>query len=317
MRAAIVGIAGLVLTPDEAALFRRHPPAGIILFARNIDTPEQLAALMASLPADAVRLVDQEGGRVARLRPPHWRAHPPAAALTTDRAAWLTGALIGLDCLAAGFAVACAPVLDLRVAGAASVVGDRSFGADPALVAARGRAFAEGMMAAGVQPVIKHMPGHGRAAVDSHAALPRVTETALDDDIAPFRALADLGWGMTAHIVYDVWDRQRPATLSPVVIDTIIRGVIGFEGVLVSDDLAMGALRGLPEARAAAALAAGCDLALFCPGILAETARVLETSPEVAPVTRHRLDRARAQVAAARRTLDGDALAAERDRLLA
>ena len=193
MKAAIVGIAGPDLTSDEAALFRAQPPAGVILFARNIVDPPRLATLVAALrrvlPASAVLMVDQEGGRVARLRPPHWRAHPPAAALgalfgrsEADglRAAWLNGALIGLDCAAAGFDVAAAPVLDLGLPGAHAVIGDRALAEDPTVVGRLGGAVAAGLLAAGVQPVVKHVPGHGRARLDSHLALPTVAANDLD-----------------------------------------------------------------------------------------------------------------------------------------
>ena len=189
-KAAIVGLAGPVLLEGEAALFRAHPPAGVILFARNVVDPAQLAALMAALrrvlPPDAVYMVDQEGGRVARLRPPSWRAHPPGAALGTPRRAWLSGALIGLDCAAAGFNMVAAPVLDLSVPGAHDVIGDRALAETPEDVARLGRAFAEGLLAAGVVPIGKHIPGHGRARVDSHLSLPVVEANDLDADLHPF-----------------------------------------------------------------------------------------------------------------------------------
>lgn len=292
--------------------------------------PSQLGALTASaralLPDDAVIAVDQEGGRVARLRPPHWRAHPPAAVIgalfNSDpdagaRAAWLTGALIGLDCAASGITLACAPVLDLRIPGMSDVIGDRSFGADPAAVATLGLAMAEGLLAAGVQPVAKHAPGHGRATVDSHHALPTVPQSAsLDDDIAPFAACAGLPWMMTAHLLYHGLDSARAGTLSPSVIGQVIRGRIGFRGVLVSDDLAMRALAGTPGALAAASIAAGCDLALHCTGVLAETEDVLSNVPEGAAMTLARMRDGAARAAGSRLPLDGPALAAERDRLL-
>jgi beta-N-acetylhexosaminidase len=330
MQAAIVGIAGPNLLPDEAALFRAHPPSGAILFARNVLDPPQLAALTASLrrvlPREAVLMVDQEGGRVARLRPPHWRAHPPAAALGRCfarnraaglRAAFLTGALIGLDCTAAGFDVAAAPVLDLGLPGASNVVGDRAFAADPVTVARLGRAVAAGLLAAGVQPVGKHAPGHGRALVDSHLALPRVHAGDLRADLLPFGLNTDLPWLMTAHIVYAAWDPILPGTVSRAVIGGIIRGRLGFGGMVVSDDLAMQALSGTPAARAAAALAAGCDVALYCAGDLAPTADLLATCPALTPQAAARLRAARALTTGRRRPLDATALAAERDRLLA
>ena len=330
MKAAIVGIAGPTLDPAEAAAFRAHPPAGVILFARNVVDPAQLAALTASLravlPAQAVLLVDQEGGRVARLRPPYWRAHPPAAAigalLTRDlrhglRAAWLTGVLIGLDCAAAGFDVVAAPVLDLGLPGAHAVIGDRAYAEDPRDVGRLGRAVAAGLLAAGIQPIGKHAPGHGRARLDSHLALPTVEANDLDADLLPFALNADLPWAMTAHILYPAWDAMRPATLSPVVIDSIIRRRIGFEGVLVTDDLAMRALSGAPAALAQQALAAGCDLALYCAGDAARTEELLAVCPDVTPLAAARLARARGMAARRRLSLDAAALADERDRLLA
>ncbi len=324
MRPAVVGIAGLTLTPEEHALFRRRPPAGVILFARNVTDPEQLVnlttALHAALPANAVIMVDQEGGRVARLRPPTWLAHPAAGALGAldpavgQRAAWLTGALIGLDCGAMGFDTVCAPVLDLQVPGAHCVVGDRSYGKDPNAVAALGQAMADGLLAAGMQPVGKHAPGHGRATVDSHLSLPYVDD-ATPEDIQPFAACRALPWLMTAHIVYRALDPDHPATLSQTVIHDVIRGRIGFAGVLASDDLAMHALSGGPGVVAAAALAAGCDIALHCSGVLDDSAAVLEAAGDMPARTRTRLAAARALVAR-RRPLDPAALAAERATLL-
>ncbi len=331
MQAAIVGIAGPVLDADEIALFRRLPPAGVILFARNVGDPDQLrsltAGLRAGLPAEAVIAVDQEGGRVARLRPPHWMAHPAAGrigalhaldAAAGLRAAWLTGALIGAECAAAGFGLVCAPVLDLRVPGAHDVVGDRSYGADPAVVAQLGRAVADGLMAAGVQPVVKHAPGHGRALVDSHLALPSVLPGQdLTDDMHPFAVNADLPWMMTAHLLYPDLDADRPGTLSPAVIGQAIRGRIGFEGVLVSDGLEMRALDGTPGELAAQAVAAGCDLALHCTGARAASEAVLAAVPPASGRTLARMAAGLARAAASRRELDLPALAAERSRLLA
>lgn len=329
MKAAIVGLSGLILTAEESALLREHQPVGVILFARNVADAAQLriliAAVRAVLPPGAVLMVDQEGGRVARLRPPHWRAHPPAAAIgrlfatsarAALRAAFLSGALIGAECREVGFDVVASPVLDRGLPGADAVIGDRAFAADPRIVARLGRAFAEGLLAAGVQPVMKHAPGHGRARADSHLALPVVNG---DDpaDILPFALNAGLPWAMTAHILYSAWDGAAPATLSPKVIRDVIRGRIGFMGVLVSDDLAMGALSGPPEARARAALAAGCDLALHCSGEPAATEAVLLACPEVTPQTLARLAAGRAVAARARVTLDVEAMAAERDGLLA
>jgi beta-N-acetylhexosaminidase len=327
--AAIVGIAGIALTDAEAALLRKYPPAGVILFARNIADPDAMrllvAALRRALPADAVLMVDQEGGRVARLAPPHWRAHPPAAAhgalfaanpAAGLRAAWLTGALIGLDCAGAGFDVVTAPVLDLRLPGAHGVIGDRAFAAEPQAVAALGRAMAEGLLAAGVQPVGKHVPGHGRARVDSHLHLPVVTDPDLQADWLPFAANAGLPWMMTAHVCYPALDPDAPATLSARILGGVVRRRIGFGGVLVSDDLGMQALAGTPAARALAALAAGCDVALYCSGELAPTADLLVRCPALSEAAMARLAAARALAASRRTVLEEGALANERDRLL-
>lgn len=330
MRAVIVGISGPSLTEAEIHLLREHQPAGVILFARNVETPGQLTTLIAGLrdvlPANAVMMVDQEGGRVARLRPPHWRAHPPAsrigalheADLTAGlRAAWLTGALIGLDCAAAGFDVVCAPVLDLSVPGAHDVIGDRAFSADPGAVGALGAQLAAGLLAAGIQPVMKHAPGHGRSCVDSHFGLPRIEAASLDDDVLPFMLNAGLPWAMTAHVLYPAWDMQRPATQSADIISTVIRHRIGFEGVLVTDDLAMQALTGSPADRALGALAAGCDVALYCSGELDPTVDLLAACPRLRPESAARLALARNMAAQARQFLDPAALATERDELLA
>ena len=331
MKAAIVGIAGPELLGDETALLRAFPPAGVILFGRNVQDPAQLrrltSALRDVLPDEGLVAVDQEGGRVARLRPPHWRDHPPAGVIgalhAADaraglRAAFLTGALIGLDCMQAGIGLVCAPVLDLRVPGASDVVGDRSFGADPADVGALGQATADGLMAAGATPVAKHAPGHGRALVDSHFDLPSVpADVPLDADIAAFRACAGLPWMMTAHLLYHGIDSDRPGTLSAAVIGQVIRRRIGFGGVLVSDDLAMRALAGAPGDLAAEAVASGCDVALHCTGALADSEAVLRATTKVSAPGLARMAAARALVAERRVALDGAALAVERDRLLA
>jgi beta-N-acetylhexosaminidase len=327
--AAIVGIAGLALSPEEAALFRAFPPSGVILFGRNVQDPAQLAclinALRAVLPPPADIMVDQEGGRVARLRPPHWRAHPPAATLghlfETDpaaalRAAWLTGALIGLDCRTAGFTIAATPVLDISIPGAHDVIGDRALAAHPAAVARLGRAVANGVLATGILPVGKHAPGHGRARVDSHLLPPKVAEQDLSTDMRPFALNADLPWMMTAHIVYEAFDPALPATLSPAVIGNVIRGRIGFEGVLVTDDLAMKALSGAPAGLAIQALAAGCDIALYCSGDFALTEALLRTCPPLTQAADRRLRAGRAAAANRRLTLHPDRLGDERERLL-
>ncbi len=330
MKAAIVGISGPVLRAEEISLLAAYPPSGVILFARNILDPGQLGALTRALrqalPDGALLMIDQEGGRVARLRPPHWLAHPPAASVgrlfdqsppAGLRAAWLNGALIGLDCAGAGFDVVTAPVLDLAVLGASTAIGDRAFHANPDIVARLGQAMAAGLMAAGVQPVGKHAPGHGRARVDSHEVLPVVEANDLEADWRAFALNAGLPWLMTAHILFTAWDPELPATLSPTVIGSIIRGHIGFAGVLVTDDLAMRALSGSPAERARLALSAGCDLALYCSGDLAPTAELLAVCPDISPAAAERIGSARSMVRARRTQLDAADLSAERDRLFA
>ena len=327
--AAIIGIGGPILTHDERTLLDQHRPAGVILFGRNIQEPTQLHRLTATirecLSPDAVLMVDQEGGRVARLRPPHWKRHPPAGVIgalvdarpeAAARAAWLHGALIGLQCAAEGFDTVCAPVMDLRLDGRDQVVGDRGWHVDPEITAMLGRAMADGLLAAGMQPVMKHLPGHGRARVDSHLALP-VVDDAEAADLVPFTRNADLGWAMTAHVLNPAWDTDHPATLSATTIKRIIRGEIDFQGVLVSDDLAMGALAGTPAARVRAALEAGCDLAMYCSGEPEANAALLEACPAPRNAALERLASARAQVAAAVCPLDGALMWAERETLLA
>ncbi|MFC0384123.1 beta-N-acetylhexosaminidase [Muricoccus vinaceus] len=313
VRAAITGLSGLALTAGEAAVLRATPPAGIILFRRNVESPAQLRALTSAireeLGEDAPILVDQEGGRVARLRPPEWPLFPPACVFEggSEAAAAANAALLGAQCTATGLDVVCAPVLDLRLPGAHDVIGDRAFSADPAEVARLGQAWIEGLMAAGCIPVIKHIPGHGRATADSHLSLPRVEADAatLAADIAPFAAVCarDAGrhlWAMTAHITYAALDPDRPATLSPHLIRRTIRGEIGFDGVLVSDDLTMGALAGLSNSLAADSLAAGCDLVLHCNGVLEDTAALLRECPALGDAAARRMATARALVQASR-----------------
>lgn len=300
-RAAVVGIAGPALTAAERRLFGAQPPAGFILFRRNCVDPAQLAALTAELKALHPDrwlpvLVDQEGGRVQRLAPPHWPALPPARTIGAlaerdpaagDRAARLHAGAIAALLREAGIDVVCAPCLDLLRPETTKAIGDRAFAADPALVASLGRAYAEALIAAGIVPVIKHLPGHGRATCDSHLELPRVTASRAELEVADWRAfqplaappLGDRIMGMTAHIVFEALDPDRPATRSPVIIDEVIRGAIGFRGLLFSDDLSMQALAGPIEARATASLAAGCDLALHCNGDLAELEAVLAAVP--------------------------------------
>ena len=303
--AAIFGCAGLDLTADERAFFRDADPWGFILFARNIETPEQLRALCADLRdglgRDAPILIDQEGGRVARLRPPRWRGWLPAFEQVAasrpgfaPRGMWIRSRLIADELRALGIDVNCAPIADVPAPGVHPIIRDRCYGTDAAQVAEIGRAVAEGLLAGGVLPVLKHIPGHGRPAGDSHAELPR-TDAPLDAlravDFAPFRALSDLPLGMTAHVVYEAIDPSRPATLSPDVL-ALVRTEIGFDGLLMSDDLSMGALSGGLGARAGAALAAGCDLALHCNGEMAEMIEVATGAGVMDEAARRRAERA-------------------------
>lgn len=332
-RAAIIGLSGPVLTAEEAALLRAHPPVGVILFARNLADPPRLRALTAAvrdiLGAAAPILVDQEGGRVARLKPPHWERFPAAADFegAPEPAIRANAQLLAMTCAAEGLDVVCAPVLDLRLPGAHGVIGDRAFAADPAEVARCGAAWVAGLQAGGAIPVVKHIPGHGRATADSHHELPRVaaSRAELAQDIAPFRALAASGaWAMTAHVLYEAWDSLRPATISPAVIRDIIRGEIGFDGLLVTDDLAMGALQGASNDLAAASLGAGCDVVLHCTGRIADTAALLAACPPLAARAAERLAAARAmrdafaaRDPAALRALRDDALHADAPRAAA
>jgi beta-N-acetylhexosaminidase len=329
-RAAIVGLSGPALTAGEAQTWRQAPPLGAILFSRNIVDPAQLRALVADIRTElgegAPVLVDQEGGRVARLRAPHWPEFPAAAAFgdlprdASEAAARANAALLGLCCREVGFDVVCAPVLDLRLPGQHAIIGDRAFGSDPAEVARLGRAWVLGLQEAGCVPVVKHIPGHGRASADSHIELPRVSagRDELAEDCAPFAALADSGaWAMTAHILYEALDPGLPATLSEAVIERVIRHAIGFDGVLVSDDLCMKALRGEPGALARQAIAAGCDLVLHCNGDPAETAALLDGCPALSALAEERLHAAKARVEAALRPLDPGAVRAARDAHLA
>jgi beta-N-acetylhexosaminidase len=325
--AAIVGLSGTALTAEEAALLRAHPPAGIILFSRNISDPQQLARLIADLrallPEPAVLMVDQEGGRVVRLRPPHWRWHPAANSFhslyrgdpqTGLRAAWLHGALIGVEAASAGFDVVAAPVLDMPFQG--NTLGDRLLGSDPYVIGVLGRAIINGLLSSGIQPVAKHVPGHGQAVVDSHLQLP-VVETLDPRNLVPFSMNARAPWMMTAHILYRDLDPDLPATCSKRVLRDTVRGTIAFAGVLVSDDLAMSALVGSPASRALRALAAGCDIALYCPGDAAGNSAVLSACPPLTSAAATRLASARALAAARRIALDAAFLEHERISLLA
>jgi len=299
-RACILGCAGPDLGRDEARALARADPWGFIVFARNVDTPARLARLTADLRAAVGRnapvLVDQEGGRVARLGPPHWRAWPPPLEAAAEGPAALRAryATIAAELRAVGIDTDCAPLADIAGPATHPFLRNRCLGTSAAAVAQTARAVAEGLMAGGVLPVLKHLPGHGRAATDSHAALPRVAAPAAAlaaTDFAPFAALADLPLGMTAHVVYDSIDPDRPATLSPRVI-AMIRTEIGFDGLLMTDDISMGALSGPLGARAAAAIAAGCDVVLHCNGDSAEAAAVAEAAGRLSPAAAARAARA-------------------------
>ncbi len=310
-RAAIFGCQGHRLTEDERAFFARVNPLGFILFKRNVNDPDQVRALVAEMretvdDSNTPVLIDQEGGRVQRLGPPHWPDRPPAAAFARqarhDPAAAAedlggTARAIGYDLADLGITVDCWPVLDLPQADADPVIGDRALGTTPEMIAELGRVVIDGLAAAGVSPVIKHLPGHGRATVDSHETLPRVEtdrETLRRTDFRPFLALNDVLWGMTAHVVYDAVDPARCATFSPAVIDGVIRGEIGFGGLLVSDDLSMGALSGDFAGRTRRSLEAGCDVVLHCNGDMAEMMAVARDLPAMSAAALDRLARAEA-----------------------
>ncbi|MGO4704269.1 beta-N-acetylhexosaminidase [Microvirga sp. 2MCAF38] len=298
-RAFIAGCAGHTLSPDEAAFFREAQPWGFILFKRNIDTPEQVRSLCDALRntigrADAPILIDQEGGRVQRMGPPHWPKYPAGRTygrlhandpLVQREITRLGARLIAHDLLSVGITVDCMPVLDVPVSGAHDVIGDRAYAYEADKVAILGRASAEGLLAGGVLPVVKHMPGHGRAGVDSHLSLPVVEaslETLESHDFRPFRILADMPLAMTAHVVYTAIDPDHPATTSKAVIGDIVRGKIGFDGLLMSDDLSMQALSGTFRERAEGVFQAGCDVTLHCNGKVEEMIPVAEASPILA-----------------------------------
>lgn len=331
---AIFGLSGPVLTADERAFFRDCDPAGYILFGRNCVDPVQLRRLTDDLRAIHGRdrllvSIDQEGGRVARLRPPHWAAYPagdafeklyqiaPASAIEAARA---NATAMALELSAMGITVDYYPPLDLRVPGAHDVIGDRAFGSDPMQVAAIGRAVLEGLAAGGVTGCIKHMPGHGRTDVDTHKALPTVTASPaeLEADLEPFRALNQALIGMTGHLVFTAWDAENPATLSQTVIRDVIRGKIGFDGLLLTDDIDMEALGGAIPERAARAHAAGCDIVLNCWAKMDDMQGICAALPAMSDATAVRLDRALAQTRVADETpARAGELLAKRDALLA
>lgn len=294
-RAFITGLAGLTISANERAFLREAAPWGLIVFKRNISTPEQLSDLTRAFRDivgwEAPVLVDQEGGRVQRLGPPHWPVYPPGARYSElyDRdpasglaAAKLAGHLIAADLRAVGIDVDCLPIADVPVAGGDPVIGDRAYGTEPGKVASIAAAVAQGLMAGGVLPVVKHLPGHGRATADSHHKLPVVDTdrgTLEATDFAAFRPLAGLPLGMTAHVVFSAIDPIDPATTSVTMVQEVIRGFIGFRGLLMSDDVSMNALSGSIAERSSASLAAGCDVVLHCNGKLDEMMQVASVAP--------------------------------------
>ena len=333
MLAAIYGFEGLELTRDEVRFFKDADPAGFILFRRNIEDPEQLRRLTDSLRDLTGRpevpiLVDQEGGRVARMRPPEWAAFPaaerfanlyrvaPSSAIEAVRS---NARAIGLMLRSCGINVDALPLLDVRQEGASDIIGDRALGSEPMQVSALGRATLDGLASAGVVGIIKHIPGHGRALVDSHHELPIVTASAqeLEVDLEPFERLASAPMGMMAHVVYTAWDPDRPASQSPTVIEQIVRQRIGFDGFLMSDDSNMNALTGSQAERAATCVAAGCDVALPCNGVLSDNVAIAKRLGDLSVDGAERLARAMAATMLEPEGADFAEEIARRDTLLA
>jgi beta-N-acetylhexosaminidase len=316
-RAVIFGCDGHVLTEEEIDFFRVAQPWGFILFGRNCGSPDQVRQLTASMREilgrpNAPILVDQEGGRVQRLRAPNWRARPPAASFGTISrqnpraardAAYDNARLMAAELCDLGINVDCTPCVDVPVEGAHNIIGDRAFAHDPWVVASLGQAVIDGMMDSGVLPVIKHIPGHGRARADSHMELP-VVDTAREElertDFTPFRALARAPLGMTAHVVYSAIDPHAPATTSKKVIDEVVRGFIGFDGLLMTDDLTMRALKGSLGERTKASIAAGCDMILHCTRNMDEMREIAAAAPLLSGKALERAERALAALSAPR-----------------
>ena len=333
MTPLILGLAGPDLTDAERGFFREVDPAGFILFKRNVVDRAQVRALAHALRALSGRdnvpiLIDQEGGRVARMQPPEWPAFPPGAAFDRlyDLAPMSAIEAIRADAQAlavmlreVGVNVDCLPLLDVRQPGAHDIIGDRALGSEPLRVAALGRATLEGLKAGGAVGVVKHMPGHGRAMADSHVELPVVDAPAeaLEADLRPFATLNWAPMGMTAHVVYTAWDSDQCASLSSKVIGEIIRGRIGYDGLLMSDDLGMHALKGSFTERTAGVIAAGCDVGLHCSGDMEEMEACAKGVGEITPRARERLDAAMATVAGGVEAASFDELIAKRDALLA
>lgn len=330
---AIFGLSGHSLTDDERAFFRDSDPAGYILFGRNIDNRQQLRRLTDELRDLDGRenlpiLIDQEGGRVARMKSPEWPAFPSGAAFdalyerapaSAIEAARLNAMALASMLSEVGITVDCLPLLDVRQPGASDVIGDRALGSEPMRVAALGRAILSGLQDGGVVGIVKHIPGHGRALLDSHKELPVVTalDRDLQTDLAPFAALRDAAMAMTCHVVFTAWDPDRPATMSPVVIDSVIRQRIGFHGLLMSDDLDMEALSGDVPSRAAAAVAAGCDIALNCWGKMGDMIGIAGALDPIGTVSRARLEGAMDRIAGTHDERQFALLVDQRDALLA
>jgi len=333
MQAAIYGLAGTELGTEETAFFRDARPTGYILFQRNIETREQLRALTDALRSleghdEVPILIDQEGGRVARMRPPEWQSFPSGEAFdrlyqiapsSAIEAARVNARALGLMLHEVGVTIDCLPMLDVRQPGATDIVGDRALGSEPMQVSALGRAILDGLASAGVLGVIKHIPGHGRALVDSHKELPVVDagEELLRIDLEPFERLRDAAMGMTSHLLYTQWDAVRPASQSPIVIHDIIRERIGFDGFLMSDDIDMGALAGDHAARAAACIAAGCDVVLQCDGQMDHMVSVAGAVGDLTPEAEARLARAMAMRFTPDDEMNFAEAVAKRDALLA
>lgn len=305
-KAVIFGLEGKTINQQERSFFTEHNPLGYILFARNIETPEQVRALVSDIKDMAgwncPILIDQEGGRVARLRPPHWRKSPPMGDFAcmalenldeAEKATYENACQMALELVDIGVNVDCAPVCDLLFEGAHDIVGDRSFGSDVTIASKLARKTAQGLMDNGVLPIIKHIPGHGRAKADSHKELPVVKASLAEleaTDFAIFKNLADMPWAMTAHILYTAIDEKQPATLSSKVID-IIRNNIGFDGVLLTDDLSMEALQGSFADRTINSLKAGCDVVLHCNGKMEEMTPIAENTPQLSAESSRRVEK--------------------------
>ena len=334
MKPVIFGLSGPILTRDETAFFREADPAGYILFGRNIENRAQLRTLTDALRAvhgrdDLPILIDQEGGRVQRMREPEWPKFPAGEAFDTlyqiapmsaIEAARANALALALSLAEVGITVDCLPLLDVRQPGANDVIGDRALGSEPLRVAALGKAQIDGLRAGGVVGVMKHMPGHGRSMVDSHLEVPRVpaTDAELELDLAPFKTLSHAPMGMTSHIIYEAWDKVQPASMSPTVINEIIRQRIGFDGFLMSDDLDMKALSGTPGTKARAVVDAGCDAALDCWGRMADMVEIANMLGDMPALGEERLARAMATISGAMPDLrQFDDLIAKRDALLA